>query len=52
MAYSISDPDSKKGRTPTYISSKEFTTSGEEYMLMFLSQTTPTNMLPLTKGNM
>ena len=51
MAYFISDHDSKKGRIPTYKSLMEFTTSREEHMLMFLSQTTPTNTSPSTKRN-
>ena len=49
-AYFISDQESKKERTPTYKSSIEFITSRKEHMLMFLSQITPTNMSPLTKG--
>ena len=52
MAYFISDHDSKKEWGPTYTSSMEFTTSREEHVLMFLSQITPANMSPLTKGNM
>ena len=52
MAYFFSDQDSKKGRTPTYTSLMEFITSREKQMLMFLSQTTPTNMSPLTERNM
>ena len=51
-AYFITDQDSKKQRTQTYTSSMACTISREEHMLMFLSQTTPTNMSPLTKGNM
>ena len=52
MAYFICDWDSKKGRTPTYTSLKEFIKSIEQHMLMFSSQITPTNMSPLTRGNM
>ena len=51
-AYFLSDQDSKKGRTPTYTSLMEFTTSKEEHMLMSLCQTTLTNMSSLTKWNM
>ena len=43
MAYFISDQDSKKGRTPPNTSLMESITSKEEHMLMFSSQTTPTN---------
>ena len=50
-AYFISDQDSKKGRTQTYTSLIEFIKSKEEHMLMFSSQTTPTNTSPSTKGN-
>ena len=53
IAYFISDQNSKKReRTPTYTSLMEFITSKEKQMLMFLSQTTPTNMSHSTKGNM
>ena len=44
MTCFISNQDSKKGRIPTYTSLMEFITSKEEHILLFSSQTTPTNI--------
>ena len=50
MAYFIRDQDSKKGKTPTDTSLMESITSKKKHMLMFSSQTTPTNTSPSING--
>ena len=52
MAYFISNQSYKIGKNPNIYIIDGYITSKEKHMLIFSSQTTPTNTSPSTKENM